>query len=208
MEKFTIGIPTIWKSERITKLVNDLDSSENIGEILIIDNLYQYDGRFNELLKVRVIQPEENLYVNPAWNRIVKESQYDLVGLLNDDINFDVDIFKSFNAEVLLNVGITGMGEENYHNTHFEGTPFIIDSRNISNWGWGCMILLHKNHWIDIPESLKIWYGDNFIKSVNPCPNGTLKGFPIQTEMSSTSDLLEVREVRDNDTRIWHSGKL
>jgi hypothetical protein len=70
------------------------------------------------------------------------------------------------------------------------------------------MLLLHKNHWIDIPESLKIWYGDNYIKTVNPYPNGTLRGFPIQTEMSSTSDLEEVRGVRDNDTRIWHSGKL
>ena len=206
MEKFTIGIPTIWKSERITKLVKDLDSSDSIGEILIIDNLHLYDGRFNELLKVRVIQPEENLYVNPAWNRIVKESQYDLVGLLNDDINFDTNIFKSFNAEVLLNVGITGMGQENYEIKEFEGTPIITDAKYTSDGGWGCMLLLHKNHWVDIPESLKIWYGDNFIKTGNPYPNATLRGLPIETEMSTTSDLDEVRGVRDNDTRIWRSG--
>jgi hypothetical protein len=208
MEKFTIGIPTIWKSERINRLVKDLDSSEKVGEILIIDNLHLYDGRFDTLNKVRIIQPKENLYVNPSWNRIVKESQYDLVGLLNDDINFDVNIFKSFNGEVLLSVGIVGMGEENYELLEFEGTPIITDARYTSDSGWGCMLLLHKNHWIDIPESLKIWYGDNYIKSVNPYPNGTLRGFPIQTEMSSTSDLEEVRGVRDNDTKIWHSGKL
>ena len=208
MEKFTIGIPTIWKSERINRLVKDLDSSEKVGEILIIDNLHLYDGRFDTLNKVRVIQPEENLYVNPAWNRIVKESQYDLVGLLNDDINFDTNIFKSFNAEVLLNVGITGMGQENYEIKEFEGTPIITDAKYTSDGGWGCMLLLHKNHWIPIPESLKIWYGDNFIKSVNPYPNGTLRGLPIETEMSTTSNLDEVIGVRDNDTKIWHSGNL
>jgi hypothetical protein len=129
MEKFTIGLPTIWKSERINRLVKDLDSSEKVGEILIIDNLHQYDGRFDTLNKVRVIQPEENLYVNPSWNRIVKESQYDLVGLLNDDINFDTNIFKSFNGEVLLSVGIVGMGEENYELLEFEGTPIITEAR-------------------------------------------------------------------------------
>jgi GT2 family glycosyltransferase len=208
MEKFTIGIPTIWKSERITKLVEDLQSEEKVDEILIIDNLHLYDGRFDTLNKVRVIQAEENLYVNPAWNRIVKESKNDLVGLLNDDINFDTNIFKSFNAEVLLNVGIVGMGQENYEITEFEGTPIITDAKYTSDGGWGCMLLLHKNHWIPIPESLKIWYGDNFIKSVNPYPNGTLRGLPIETEMSTTSNLDEVIGVRDNDTRIWHSGNL
>lgn len=207
MEQFTIGIPTIWKSERINKLVTDLNSSVMIGEILIIDNLHQYDGRFNELLKVRVIQPEENLYVNPAWNRIVKESQNNLIALLNDDINFDVNIFESFNEELLLKVGITGMGQENYQHTSFEGEPIITDARNVSDWGWGCFFLLHKMHWVDIPESLKIWYGDNFIKTRNPYPNGTLRGFPIETEMSTTSDLDEVRGVRDNDSQLWHSGR-
>jgi hypothetical protein len=206
MEQFTIGIPTIWKSERINKLVTDLNSSVMIGEILIIDNLHQYDGRFNELLKVRVIQPEENLYVNPAWNRIVKESKNNLVALLNDDINFDVNIFESFNEELLLHVGITGMGQENYQNTQFEGEPIITDAQHTSDWGWGCFLLLHKSQWVDIPNELKIWYGDNFIKTRNPYPNGTLRGFPIETEMSTTSDLDEVRGVRDRDTHLWNTN--
>lgn len=206
MEKFTIGIPTIWKSERINKLVEDLQSSDMIGEILIIDNLHQYDDRFTQLDKVRVIQPEENLYVNPSWNRIVRESQNNLVALLNDDINFDVKIFDSFNEEVLLKVGITGMGEENYRNTKFEGEPIITDAQYTSDWGWGCFLLLHKSQWVDIPHKLKIWYGDNFIKTINPYPNGTLRGFPIQTEMSTSSDLDEVKGVRDNDTHLWNTN--
>ena len=206
MEKFTIGIPTIWKSERINKLVEDLQSSDMISEILIIDNLHLYDDRFNSLNKVRIIQPEENLYVNPAWNRIVKESQNNMVALLNDDINFDTKVFDYFNEELLLKVGITGMGQENYQHTQFEGEPIITDAQHTSDWGWGCFILLHKSQWVDIPHKLKIWYGDNFIKTRNPHPNGTLRGFPIETEMSTTSDLDEVRGVRDNDSQLWHNG--
>lgn len=206
MGKFTIGIPTIWKSERINKLVEDLQSEERVDEILIIDNLHLYDGRFDTLNKVRIIQPEENLYVNPSWNRIVDESKNDLIALVNDDINFDTIVFSYFNEELLLHIGITGMGEENYKQTEFEGTPIITDAKYTSDSGWGCLIILHKSHWIYIPHQLKIWYGDNFIKEHNLYPNATLRGFPIQTEMSTTSDLDEVRGIRDNDTQLWNTG--
>ncbi len=35
--------------------------------------------------------------------------------------------------------------------------------------------MLHKTYWVDIPDEIKIWYGDNFIKDVNPAPKSTLR---------------------------------
>ena len=204
-DKFTIGMPTIWKSERINQLVEELNSSDKIGEILIIDNLHLYDGRFNGLDKVRIIQPEENLYVNPSWNRIVTESEHNSIALLNDDINFDVSIFDRFSDEGLLQTGIIGQAQSNYTDTVVTGDPIIEDATRTSDWGWGCFIIFHKEHWMPIPNEIKIWYGDNFIKERNPIQKWRLVGLPIQTEMSSTSDLEEVRSVRDRDGHIWRN---
>lgn len=206
MEKFTIGIPTIWKSQRINKSVKDLNELEIINEIIIIDNLHQYDGRFDTIEKVRVIQPEENLWVNPAWNRIVKEAQSELIVLLNDDINFDVNIFNVITKDTLEVSGFIGMGQGNYENTEFDSPPIIQDATRTSDGGWGCMIMFPKHYWVDIPEKLKIWYGDNFIKERNPYPKSVLRNFPIETEMSTSSDLMEVRAVRDNDSQLWSRG--
>jgi hypothetical protein len=59
--------------------------------------------------------------------------------------------------------------------------------------------MLHKKYWIDIPENIKIWYGDNFIKDVNPAPKGILRNFKVETEMSTTSDEKEWDEVKKKD---------
>jgi hypothetical protein len=203
MDKFTIGIPTIWKSERINRLVKELNNSDKIGEILIIDNLHLYDDRFNGLSKVRIIQPEENLYVNPAWNRIVEEAQWNSIALLNDDINFDISIFDRFTDEGLLQTGIIGQAQSNYTETVFTGEPIIEDATRTSDWGWGCFIIFHKEHWRPIPSEIKIWYGDTWIKKRSPIQKWRLVGLPIETEMSSTSDLEEVRAIRDRDGIIW-----
>ncbi len=64
---------------------------------------------------------------------------------------------------------------------------------------WGCFIMLHKKYWINIPENIKIWYGDNFIKDKNPAPKGILRNFKVETEMSTTSDEKEwdARKMED-----------
>jgi hypothetical protein len=59
--------------------------------------------------------------------------------------------------------------------------------------------MLNKKHWINIPENIKIWYGDNFIKDRNPAPKGILRNFKVETEMSTTSDEKEWDAVKKQD---------
>jgi len=143
----------------------------------------------------------ENIYVNPAWNLGIKLAKNNCVAILNDDINFDPNIFELITEDILSEFGIIGMGEGNYKESINQEIGPCIDvwHPGINDWGWGCFIMLHKKYWIDIPENIKIWYGDNFIKDVNPAPKGILRNFKVETEMSTTSDEKEWDEVKKKD---------
>ena len=188
--KYSVIIPTLWKSNRIGKLLFDLIKCEFVDEIILIDNGGKFFEYYEALDKVKLVQVEENIYVNPAWNLGIKLAKNNSIALLNDDINFDPNIFGLIGEDVLSTFGIIGMGEGNYKEVIDEERGPYLDvwKPGINDWGWGCFIMLNKKHWINIPENIKIWYGDNFIKDRNPAPKGILRNFKIETEMSTTSD--------------------
>lgn len=201
MNKFSVIIPTLWKSKRINKLLFDLIKCEFVDEIILIDNGGKFFEYFEALDKVKLVQPDENMYVNPSWNLGVKLAKNNSIALVNDDINFNPNIFGIIDSKVLDEVGIIGMGEGNYKEPiDEERGPYLdIWQPGINDWGWGCMILLKKQNWLEIPNEIKIWYGDNIIKDVNPAPKACLRNFRIETEMSTTSDEKQWDEVKKKD---------
>ena len=200
MDKYSIVIPTLWKSNRTDKLLKDLEGCEYVDEIIVIDNtsIYETDRTIG---KIRMISFGENIYVNPAWNWGIELAKNDLIALVNDDINFDTNIFGVIDENILNQFGIIGMGEGNYkEQTDETNGPYLdVWKPGVNDWGWGCMILLNKKNWIDIPDNIKIWYGDNIIKDVNPSPKACLRNFKVETEMSTTSDEKEWDEVKKKD---------
>ena len=72
MDKYSIIIPTLWKSNRIGKLLFDLIKCEFVDEIILIDNAGKFFEHFEALDKVKLVQMGENIYVNPAWNLGIK----------------------------------------------------------------------------------------------------------------------------------------
>jgi len=201
MDKYTVIIPTLWKSNRIGKLLFDLIKCEFVDEIILIDKYGKFFEHFEAFDKFKLVQMGENIYVNPAWNLGIKLAKNNCVAILNDDINFDPNIFGVITEDVLSQYGIIGMGEGNYKEPIDEERGPCIDvwKSGINDWGWGCFILLHKTYWINIPENIKIWYGDNFIKDINPAPKGILRNFKVETEMSTTSDEKEWDERKQQD---------
>jgi hypothetical protein len=205
MEKFSVIIPTMWKSEYTIELLERYCASDYVGEIILINNNRAETPQIFTDYKLKVITPKENIYVNPAWNKGVYEGKYPNVTISNDDILFDVDeYYESLEqANNILEVSYIGSHSENY--TLDKSADVRIELLDCQNnlGGWGCLFSFHKNNWRPIPEQLKIWYGDNWI-------HGTaanifqLRGLAIKTKMSTSSDLDEVRSVRDNDTIEWH----
>ena len=111
MDKFSIVIPTLWKSNRIGKLLFSLIECEFVDEIILIDNAGKFFENFEALDKVKLVQVKENIYVNPAWNLGVKIAKNNCIAILNDDINFNPNIFEVITEDILNQFGIIGMGE-------------------------------------------------------------------------------------------------
>jgi hypothetical protein len=203
---FSIVIPTLWKSSRIHKLLSDLIECNDIGEIILIDNSSEFYNYYENLDKVKLIQPGKNLYVNPSWNLGIEIAKYDHICLCNDDIEFNSILFDILisTPEALSNK-IIGMHSENYH-INFPGELKLTPTNN-RNWGWGCLIIFERKNWIPIPENIKVWYGDDFIFNNNPIQCYNLEGFPIQTEMSITSDEVIFNEVKRQDQINYYQWK-
>jgi len=200
MGKFSIVIPTLWKSNRTKKLLSDLNECEYVDEIIVINNQLTdvLDGKVE---KVRHVSFGKNIYVNPAWNLGIELAKNESIALLNDDINFDPNIFGLITNDILNQYGIIGMGEGNYRgNIDEERGPYLdVWQPGVNDWGWGCFIMLNRTNWIEIPNNIKIWYGDNFIKDVNPSSKAVLRNFKVDTEMSTTSDEPIWDEIKKED---------
>lgn len=201
--KYSVVIPTLWKSNRIGKLLFDLIKCEFVDEIILIDNAGKFFEHFVALDKVRLVQPEENIYVNPAWNLGIELAKNNLIALVNDDINFNPNIFGKLNEDSLKEHGFIGMAAENYQIKENVELQWQVIETNTKPHGWGCLILFHKENWIPIPDELKIWYGDNFITEVNPAKKSVLINFKIETEMSTTSDEACWNPVKNEDTHYY-----
>ena len=113
--KFSVIIPTIWKSKCIKSLINTLSNSEVVGEIILVDN-----DVFNckipnveNISKLRYFPMKENIYVN-AWNLGVRESRFDNILLCNDDSIINESLLKYLSKIDYSTVGIIGMSWKSY----------------------------------------------------------------------------------------------
>jgi hypothetical protein len=201
MEKFSVIIPTIWKSEYTIELLERYSKSDYVGEIILIDNAPTKDIVMDKLIHIK---EETNTYVNPAWNKGVKLSSYDNITISNDDIIFNVDEYFNYLNQALniLDVGFIGSHSQNYIEQENLNPEIEIYDNKTNQGGWGCLFSFNKSIWKPIPNGLKIWYGDNWIHATNP-NIFQLRGMNIITKMSTSSDLESVRDVRDNDTIQW-----
>jgi hypothetical protein len=202
MEKFSVIIPTIWKSQFTTPLLQRLSKCESVGEIILIDNAPDWDIEMNKLIHIK---ESENTYVNPAWNKGVELAKWNNITIANDDILFDVDEYFHYMEQIpLKEFGFVGSHSDNYKDGEFDTIHLEKYDNRTNVGGWGCLFSFHKTNWKPIPNQLKIWYGDNFIHATN----GSilqLRGIKIETLMSTSSDLEEVRAIRDRDTQIWNN---
>jgi hypothetical protein len=193
--KFSVIIPTMWYSDKIFKLLDNLESSPYVGEILLIDNNKgNRPAQINNTDKITILKQSENIYVNPAWNLGVEKSQYQNICISNDDLVWDVRVLE-FISQVI-SVGIIGQACSNWDRKD-EYNPQLKPMPD-REWGWGCCFFVHKNNWKPIPSQLKIACGDDYL--IRELPSFMVSGIPIEYEMVSfTSIKPEFFQIQQND---------
>lgn len=197
--RVSVIMPTMWKSERTEALLNNLNSSSYVDEIIIIDNNRKKCPDLSDLSKVLYLPQDENIYVNPAWNLGVSISKNDHVCLINDDINMDTNRF----FEACFKYGKPAIG---MHSScwGYEKSPISLLKGHSLGRGWGCCIFLEKKYWVDIPEQMKIWRGDVWIIKKYPSVHSMI--IKAGTEMETTSGRPEMTEIKKNDLKYWNEN--
>ena len=211
-KKFSIIIPTLFRCVHITNvLLEILGEDDAVSEIIMIDNTV--DGPSPDLKindKVRMYSVGENLYVNPAWNYGVSLAKEDYIGILNDDITIPNYLFAGVLKQVDFDsIGILGAcfthiqevenpGRFNITQLEVHGIPERLS-------GYGIFMVMKKDHYVEIPEELLVWTGDDvlFHRNKHAGRQNCLMVCHIQTKMSSTSNDPIFDEIKQRDVKIY-----
>ena len=167
MKPISVVIPTLQKNlELLLNLINVLEKDSNVDEIIIIDNSLK--GLNYTSNKLKIIIPSTNLYVNPSWNLGVKSSVNENVAILNDDItipeNFCSNVFERFTDDMGIvgyNIDFVKETQELLPSPPKQDMNLIVIANMCS--GWGVAIFFKKTNYIEIPDDLKIFYGDDWL---------------------------------------------
>ncbi len=196
---FSVVIPTMWRSMRLLGMLHRLYNSDHVDEIIIIDN--DKDSRFSfDNKKIKLLEQDENIFVNPAWNLGVNECKNGNICILNDDVTFNVDEVFSSATQVLSDHPSSCLGVHPLSYKEYNDSIKVAEGSAIGQ-GWGCCIFLNKENWVEIPDQIKIWFGDNWIvKNHEKCFSAAFKIF---TEMSTTSSMDSLNNVIKKDIQEW-----
>lgn len=200
--QFSVIIPTLWYSDRIFKLLEDLERCNEVGEIILIDNNNKCPILNNS--KLKVISTNTNSYVNPAWNIGVEFAKYEYIALCNDDINFNTDVFSTLLIP-LKSYGIIGQSTNNYYLKE-EMEIASVTPLTTRPSGWGCLIFTTKSNWKPIPSFLKIACGDDYLID-NISNPGILSNFKVESEISTTSIRGEFFSTQEQDAQLYKKYK-
>lgn len=166
-DKFSVIIPTMWRCDSFPKVVKKLANTPLVGEIIIINNDVPKTLKLEYSPKITVYNFKQNVGVNPAWNFGVSKAKFNNLCIVNDDVDFDTKVFEKLLVFNISDCGVFGLCPGEVEN--FKQPPITDKSIQIIPWqgqhtfGFGSLMFIHKNNWINIPNELKIYYGDNFI---------------------------------------------
>ena len=182
-----------------------MEGSRVIKNIIIINNdTYNKNINTRAFKKVIEVIPYSNIYVNPSWNLGVAMATSDMVTIMNDDITFSIEYFDFINNN---DIGILGVGRDCYLDDAKGIIPEVeklyIEKANGHSFGWGCLISMHRKDWINIPDSLKVFYGDNFMFDHNPIQCNTIHGLHVQTEMGTTTSDNFTEDIYKEEIKIY-----
>jgi GR25 family glycosyltransferase involved in LPS biosynthesis len=197
--KFSVVIPTMWKSDKISVMLPIYEDSPLVEEVILIDNEPKSKNiDISNFKKVKYFSRGSNIFVNPAWNWGWALSKHKLI-LANDDIiirNLSevLDLINSSNLDII--GGSLDPKSEN---------PRIEEIDKFPYHSYGCFMYIKDYKYI--PEQLKIWEGDK-IQFEKAKTRGILKGVGIETAVSETikSNLQEYRiNIGYGDVRRYES---
>lgn len=212
---YSVIIPTMWKSnlDKFYDTLQNFCEDDTIKEIILIDNDITFEhltkSKILALSKIKYYPQENNIYVNPAWNLGVLEALGKHLMIVNDDFHITSkktlkNIIKTHQDNKDIYTSIYGISTSCYIEEPTSNKIYLTDNEGRGT-GWGCFFILHRYTWTDIPNELKIWFGDDYLTK-HVLSNGgkvytfkNIKASPFSQTISSQT----FNNILDNDTKIY-----
>lgn len=198
---FSILIPTLFRTPRITPLVEEFEDHPLVEEIIVLDNTGRIEGYRDG--KLTILQGCKENYVTKSWNILVNYSKSEYFGLLNDDILLDPHILYEIRDHDWSIPSIIGLDDKSIVATKREADTYIepVPIDEPIPFGFGQALFGKKSQWPDIPEYLRIWFNDNYLASrLYPF---TLNNYFWDGEMEVTSGDPEFDSIKKMDYERW-----
>lgn len=216
MKKFSIIIPTLLKNQTVlNRLLSILNRDISVGEIIVINNSQEYFQP--ELEKVRIVQSEKNLYVNPSWNLGIELSKYDYFGLLNDDIIIQDDFCSLIMKLIKPEQGILGIDKnfivikrnnfEKLDDIDFPKNKITLKKVKKREFSFGIAMFGKKECYNKIPDDIKVWYGDDYLFYTNK-NNYVISGLTVYHLHELSSSDKNLKDIKENDSKLYNTFKV
>lgn len=198
---FSILIPTLFRSKRITPLVEAFERHPLVNEVIVLDNTGEIDGYIDG--KLRILPGCKENWVTKSWNILVDYSRSEYYAILNDDIIIDPNILHEILDHDWSIPSIIGLDWQSCVSKKEEQDPYIspIPIDEPIMFGWGQALFGKKSQYPSIPEYLRIWCNDNYLAS---------KLYPFllhnvywEGEIETTSKNPEFDDIKQTDLRRW-----
>lgn len=196
--RFSVVIPTLQKSSRLDEVVAICAEHPLVLEVLVINNAPQ--PLTWESPKVRVLQQEQNIFVNPAWNLGASEARGEYLAIVNDDVVFDPEAF-TYTARILRRgrFGIVGPGRSSFTELTSTRPRHRLARGSGTIFGFGTFMCMRRADYIPIPEEMRIWGGDDWLVLNQRRPPAALLGVRFRTEMGTSSGSPAIQALRASE---------
>lgn len=197
---FSVVIPTLQRSGELEAVVSRCCAHRLVDEVILINNAEQPVELSHE--KLRVLNQDRNIYVNPAWNLGVAEATSDFVAILNDDVVFEDEAFEE-SARVLAKGRFAMVGPDSSCFLEHEADR-AIGHRIASSlrFRYGTFMCMRRRDYVPIPDELLIWGGDDWLFWGQRKPNAVLVHTRFRTSMGTTSGSAEFQQLRAKEQAL------
>jgi Glycosyl transferase family 2 len=166
----SIIIPTLFKCDLLFESLKRFERNlANNDELILIDNTNSSHD-FNSG-NIRHLKYTTNNFVAKSWNIGVSEAKNDVLIIANDDVVFDYACYKSNIVEFFTNKPNAGLIGANLSNLSRPGHTNVNKSTDVLEFvetpkrikGFGMLMAIHKQNYVEIPEVLRVFCGDDYL---------------------------------------------
>lgn len=224
--KFLVGIPALYGYQHTKNAIESV-LNQNDVDLLLIDNggdddINRIVEEYESHLSVKIIRNQKNIYVNPAWNQIIKYflktdcPVYDLLCIMNSDLALNKGWSEVIRKRLRAKQNESFVPKIATDMRLFErvADPSYMEAQTVTEGTAGVFITLTKKQAelvYPIPETIKIWFGDQFVYE-RLRKNGYVTVIPesliaIHGNSQTVSRLPGISELIEIDKLEWEKIK-